>query len=93
MLKYFLKNIVAKVPVLAGWNSLLFDWHYIQNRIRIYYPDLVFSSCSYNYTMNSKNYQDMRGDKVKLNLPCHTLILDMMDVIGTPMGKDTQKQR
>ena len=25
MLKYFLKNIVSKVPILAGWNSLLFD--------------------------------------------------------------------
>lgn len=83
MLKYFLKNIVSKVSVLAGWNSILFDWQYIQNRIKFYYPDIIFSSCSYNYTMTSKNYQDMRGDKVKLNLPCHTLVLDMMDVIGT----------
>ena len=83
MLEYFLKNIIAKVAVIAGWNSILFDWQYIQNRVKNYYPDINFSCCSYNYTMNRKNYQDMRGDKVQLQMPCHTLILDMMDVIGT----------
>lgn len=82
MLEYFLKNIVAKVPVLAGWNSIMFDWQYIQNRIRGYYPDLSLYCCSMNWTMSSKNYTDMRGDKVRLSMPNHTLILDMMDVVG-----------
>lgn len=82
MLIYFLKNIVAKVPVLAGWNSILFDWQYIQNRIRGYYQDISLKLSSNDYTLSSKNYTDMRGDKVKLNIPNHTLILDMMDVIG-----------
>lgn len=83
MLEYFLKNIVAKVSVLAGWNSLLFDWHYIQNRIRGYYPDLSLNISSMNYMMTSKNYTDMKGNKVRLNIPNHTLILDMMDVVGS----------
>lgn len=82
MLEYFLKNIVAKVPVLAGWNSIMFDWHYIQNRIKNYYPDLSFNCASMNWMMTPKNYSDMRGDKVRLSMPNHTLILDMMDVIG-----------
>lgn len=82
MLEYFLKNIVAKVSVLAGWNSLLFDWHYIQNRIRGYYGDLSLNISSMNYMMTSKNYTDMKGNKVHLNMPNHTLILDMMDVVG-----------
>ena len=82
MLEYFLKEIVAKVPVLAGWNSIMFDWQYIQNRLRGYYPDLSISNSSLNHTMSYKNYTDMRGDKVGLHIPCHTLILDMMDVIG-----------
>lgn len=82
MLEYFLKNIVAKVPVLAGWNSIMFDWQYIQNRIRGYYPDLSINCCSMNWTMTSKNYTDMRGNKVRLSMPNHTLILDMMDVVG-----------
>jgi DNA polymerase elongation subunit (family B) len=55
MLEYFLKNIVAKVSVIAGWNSLLFDWQYIQNRIKNYYSDLNFACCSYNYTISRKN--------------------------------------
>ena len=83
MLEYFLKNIVAKVSVLAGWNSLLFDWHYIQNRIRGYYSDLSLNISSMNYMMTSKNYTDMKGNKVRLNIPNHTLILDMMDVVGS----------
>ena len=83
MLEYFLKNFVAKVSVLAGWNSILFDWQYIQNRVKFYYPNLNFACCSYNYQLNKKKYQDMRGDKVVLDMPCHTLILDMMDVVGT----------
>lgn len=82
MLKYFLQNIVAKVPVLAGWNSIMFDWQYIQNRIRGYYPDLSLNSASMSWTLMPKNYTDMRGEKVRLMMPSHTLILDMMDVIG-----------
>ena len=82
MLKYFLENIVAKVPVLAGWNSIMFDWQYIQNRIRGYYSDISLNCSSMNWMMTSKNYTDMRGDKVRLNMPNHTLILDMMDIVG-----------
>lgn len=83
MLKYFLESIVAKVPVLAGWNSIMFDWQYIQNRIRGYYSDISLNCSSMNWMMTSKNYTDMRGDKVRLNMPNHTLILDMMDVVGS----------
>lgn len=83
MLRYFLKTIVAKVPVLGGWNSIMFDWQYIQNRIKYYYPDLSFNSSSINWTMKSKNYTDFKNNKVRLSMPNHTLILDMMDVIGS----------
>lgn len=82
MLKYFLENIVAKVPVLAGWNSIMFDWQYIQNRVRGYYSDLSLSSSSMNRTMSQKRYADMRGNDIVLNMPNHTLILDMMDIVG-----------
>lgn len=81
MLRYFLKNIVSKVPVLGGWNSLLFDWQYIQNRVRFYYPDISLASCSTSYTTHRKNYKDKKEQTVTLTLPDHTLIVDMMDVI------------
>lgn len=82
MLEYFLENIVAKSPVIAGWNSLLFDWQYIQNRVKYYYPDIRFSKCSISGLTYGKMCQDMKGDKVRLTLPVHTLVLDMMDIIG-----------
>lgn len=82
MLTYFLKNIVAKAPVLAGWNSLLFDWQYIQNRIMYHYQDISIAWGSINNNTYQKKYEDQRGNPVRLTLPAHTLILDMMDVVG-----------
>lgn len=83
MLEYFLKNIVAKVPVISGWNSIMFDWQYIQNRIKNYLPNISLNSSSIDWTMNSKNYFDFKDNRVRLSMPNHTLILDMMDVVGS----------
>lgn len=83
MLRYFLVNIVSKCPVMAGWNSLAFDWYYLQQRVKLYYPDLSFNSCSIDWTTSGKMIQDFKGNKIRLNMPNHTLVLDMMDIIGT----------
>ena len=83
MLEYFLKQIVAKCPVMAGWNSLGFDWFYIQNRIKNYYPDLSFNMCSIDWTMKGKQMSNFKGEKIRLSMPNHTLVLDMMDIIGS----------
>lgn len=82
MLEYFLVNIVSKVAIIAGWNSILFDWQYIQNRIRFYYPDLSLSMASMTRNTYPKTFVNMRNEKVRLDMPQHTLVLDMMDVIG-----------
>lgn len=82
MLEYFLKNIVAKVPVLAGWNSIMFDWQYIQNRIKGYHRDLKLEWASAVESLTPKRYTDMKNNQVTLHMPNHTLIVDMMDVIG-----------
>lgn len=81
MLEWFLKNIVSKVAVLAGWNSILFDWNYITNRIKNFYPELSVQLASCSYQTRNKGYSDMRGDRVYLQMPIHTLIVDMMDVV------------
>lgn len=83
MLEYFLKQIVAKCPVMAGWNSLEFDWQYIQNRIKLFYPEMSFNMCSTDWTMKGKQIQNFKGEKIRLSMPNHTLVLDMMDIIGT----------
>lgn len=82
MLEYFLKNFVSKMPVMAGWNSLGFDWQYIMNRIKNYYPNISFSSCSIDWTTHYKNIKDFSGQSVRLSLPNHTLVLDMMHIIN-----------
>ena len=91
MLEYFLK-FVQKVPVIVGWNSILFDWQYIQNRIQKHFADTILESTgkplklSYSsvaFSLKSKRFEDMKGDFVYLKMPAHTLVLDMMDVVGS----------
>lgn len=91
MLEYFLK-FVQKVPVIVGWNSILFDWQYIQNRIQKHFADTILESTgkplklSYSsvaFSLKSKRFEDMKGDFVYLKMPSHTLVLDMMDVVGS----------
>lgn len=81
MLRYFICNIVSKVPILSGWNCIFFDWYYITTRIKKFYPDLSISLCSCNRSISMKKYTDVRGNDIMLPIPTHTLILDMMNVI------------
>lgn len=81
MLRYFICNIVSKVPILSGWNCIFFDWYYITTRIKKFYPDLSISLCSCNRSISMKRYTDVRGNDILLPIPTHTLILDMMNVI------------
>ena len=81
MLRLFLTKIVAKVSILAGWNSILFDWQYIVNRIKNNYPMLSLKLASCTKQLVNKRFTNRVGDKITLPMPVHTLILDMMDII------------
>ena len=83
MLEWFLKNIVSKVPILAGWNSDGFDWQYICNRVKNYYEDISLASCSCKYRMTQKKVVNIfrPTDFVRVPIPYHTHIVDFMDVI------------
>jgi len=81
MLKYFLNNIVSKVPILTGWNIIKYDWNYITNRIRKFYPNLSIKLSSCTRRVHQKNYKDRYGNKLSLPMPEHTLIIDMMEII------------
>lgn len=83
MIKYFLQNIVSKVPILTGWNCIKYDWNYIVNRIKNYYPSLSIKLSSCNRRTTPKRFQDRYGNEFRLPIPEHTLILDMMDIIET----------
>lgn len=81
MLKYFLNSIVAKVPIITGWNCIKYDWNYIVNRIKNYYPRLSIKLASLTKRVVNKNHKDKFGNKIVLPMPEHTLILDMMEII------------
>lgn len=83
MLEWFLKNIVSKVPILAGWNSDGFDWQYICNRVKNYYEDISLASCSCKYRMTQKKVVNIfrPTDFVRVPIPYHTHVVDFMDVI------------
>lgn len=81
MIKNFMRNIVAKVPILSGWNCIGYDWQYITSRVKNYFPNLTVAMSSSVYQLTQKSYKDMKGDSFTLPLPLHTPIVDMMDVI------------
>lgn len=82
MIKYFLVNIVAKVPVLSGWNCVNFDWWYIVNRIRKAFPSLniAMSSCVHQ-TENRTAISNFGATNERLPMPVHTYICDMMEIV------------
>lgn len=81
MLKYFLTTIVRNASVITGWNVIFYDWQYICNRIKNYFPDLSINMASTTNHVTMKTYVDKYKNKHRLTMPDHTLILDMMDVI------------
>lgn len=81
MIKYFLEKIVAKVPIIAGWNSIGYDWCYFVHRIKNFYPKLSIKLSSITNGISYKNYTNKKNETIKLPHPNHTLVLDMMDII------------
>lgn len=82
MLKFFLENVVAKVPVLSGWNCVNFDWWYIVNRIRKVFPRLNIAMASITrQTENRTAISNFGAVNERLPMPVHTYICDMMEII------------
>ena len=82
LLKYFLENIVAKVPIFAGWNSIKYDWQYIVSRVKNNYPELSLTLGSITKQVQNKHFKDFKNNEVNLPMPRHTIILDMMDIVA-----------
>lgn len=83
MLVYFLECIVSKVSILAGWNFIQFDWQYIVNRIKNFYPEISIKSSSCTRRVSQAKFTNKKGEEIYLPIPDHTLILDLMDVIDS----------
>lgn len=83
MIRYFFEKFVAKVPIIAGWNSIGYDWCYFANRVKNFYPDLAVKMASANKTTTIKRFTNKKGDSINIPHPNHTLVIDMMDVIDS----------
>lgn len=83
MIRYFFEKFVAKVPIIAGWNSIGYDWCYFTNRVKNHYPNLTVNMASVNNTITHKKYTNKKGESINLPHPNHTLVIDMMDVVDS----------
>lgn len=83
MIRYFFEKFAAKVPIIAGWNSIGYDWCYFANRVKNFYPNLGVNMASVNKTTTVKKYTNKNGQSINIPHPNHTLVIDMMDVIDS----------
>ena len=85
MLEHFFTIIVPKIACLAGWNAYGFDWQYLVNRI----IRLFGRSTAYNMIRKSSptgeirhyTFEDMGKNRIKVPGPCHSIILDYMEIV------------
>ncbi len=83
MIRYFFERFVSKIPIIAGWNSIGYDWCYFVNRVKNFYPSLSVTMASIDGTTTMKNYTNKVGETIRMPHPNHTLVLDMMEVIDS----------
>ena len=85
LLEHFFTIIIPKIACLSGWNSYGFDWQYLVNRI----IKLFGRGVAYNMIRKSsptgeiRNYtfEDMSKNKIRVPGPCHSIILDYMEIV------------
>lgn len=68
MLDYFLTNMVARFPMMSGWNFVDFDWKYIVNRCDRLKPDVHIEKASPIKKLVGKN-----------RFPAHVGVVDYME--------------
>ncbi len=85
MLKHFFTIIIPKIGCLAGWNSYGFDWQYLVNRIiRRFGKNVAWNmirKASPTGETRQYSWEDVGGVKKKCPGPCHSIILDYMQIV------------
>ena len=67
MLYTLLTEYIKKLPLISGWNFILFDWEYIINRSRRLGIDPTICSISKQFQYNT-------------NLPLHKILIDYLEI-------------
>ena len=85
MLKHFFTIIIPKIGCLAGWNAYGFDWQYLINRIiRRFGKNVAWNmirKASPTGETRQYSWEDVGGVKKKCPGPCHSIILDYMQIV------------
>lgn len=85
LLKHWFNIIIPKVCAIAGWNSYRFDWQYLVNRIKRLFGDgeaiKMVKNGSPTHEMRYIQFEEMDGTRIRVPAPCHTLILDYMELV------------
>ena len=87
LLEHFFTVIIKKISVLIGWNMYGFDMTYLTNRV----INLFGKGAAYNMFRQSsptgeiRNYtwKDMAQNTHRFVGPCHSIIIDYMEVVKT----------
>ena len=85
MLTHFMTVIVAKVPILAGWNMYRFDWTYLINRCtRLFGKNVMYNmvrKTSPTGEIGSVSWFEQTGTKGRTIAPSHSIIIDYMEIV------------
>lgn len=85
MLIHFFSVLVPKIACLAGWNSYMFDWRYLVNRLKKLLGDasannIIKKSSPINKVGRLK-LSDNSKNTFYLPFPSHSKILDYMEIV------------
>lgn len=85
MLEHFWTIIIPKIACLAGWNSYGFDLQYLVNRIiRLFGRNTAYNmirKSSPTSEIRHYTHEDMGGNRISIPGPCHSIILDYMEIV------------
>lgn len=85
MLTHFFTVIIPKIGCLAGWNSYGFDWLYLVNRIiRLFGRNTAYNmirKSSPTGEIKQYSWEEVGGLKKRCPGPCHSIILDYMQIV------------
>ena len=85
MLEHFFTIIIAKVPILAGWNSYAFDMMYLTKRLEVLFGRNtalnMIRKASPTGEIKAYSWKDMSQKKHSFMGPCHSIIIDYMEIV------------
>ena len=85
LLEHFFTIIIPKVACLAGWNAYNFDMRYLTKRVeRLFGKNIAYSmfrKSSPTGEIRNYTYEDMSGDRHKIPGPCHSILIDYMEIV------------